>query len=647
MKVFLALFFGLALAAASTSHRAAAQFRFAEIFDHGMVMQRETPVPVWGWSSPGDEVILEFAGQTLTTRARVDGRWQIELPPMEPGGPYSLVARSGPNRVEISDVFFGDVWVASGQSNMEWTVVDSKDADAEIASAGDPFIRHFKVPRSWSEHPQDDLVDGEWEVASPETVGDFSAVAYFFAREIREHVDVPIGIINSTWGGMRIEPWMSREALGLDVTGFEMVMEREAEREQAIMDRLRERIGELPATDLGLVNQRALWADTLLDDTTWDLVPVPAPWEEVGYEGLDGVGWYRSVFELTEEEAQRGISLSLGTIDDSDVTFVNEVEVGRMEQAWNQQRLYQVPPDVLREGRNVIAIRVEDTGGGGGIVGDPNLLYLDTGTERRPLAGEWRFRVGAVVPGVSARRAELPTVLYNQMIHPLTHFPITGVIWYQGESNAYPGDALEYRDLFADMIRDWRQQWNAEDDFPFLFVQLANFMAADDEPSESTWAVLRESQSAVLETVPNTAEAVTIDIGDPDDIHPTNKQDVGHRLALAARHLAYGQDVVHSGPRYDGHEIRDGRVYIEFDHVGSGLTTGDEDDSVGGFAVAGPDGRFRWAEARIEEDRVVVWSEEVNDPVAVRYGWGDNPDRANLYNEEGLPAPPFRTDRPE
>ena len=623
-----------------------AQLSTSQLFGDGMVMQRGHDVPVWGHAAPGASVVVGFHGvgssrQQLEATADAEGQWRVELPAMEAGGPYTMTIESGAERLQYSDIWLGDVWVGSGQSNMEWIVAHSADAEAEIAAADDPLIRHFKVPLSWSWQPEDELAGGKWEAASPETVGDFTAVGYYFARELREHVGVPIGIINSSWGGSRLEPWMSAESLGMDESAVAMLQEQESEYGRRVMANLTRRLGELPTRDAGLVDGVAHWAVDDLDDSTWDVINVPGVWEEQGYDGMDGVAWYRTSFELSEEEASFDVHLRLAMVDDADITYINGHEVGRMME-YNRPREYDVPASVLVPGSNVLAVRVVDTQGGGGIYGGASDLYIETSDRRIDIAGEWRFKVGAVSINMEGQKNALPTLLYNKMIYPMLDFPIAGAIWYQGESNAYPGQDYEYRDLFMAMITDWRARWGVGD-FPFLWSQLANYMAADEQPAESNWAVVRESQTAALE-LPATGQAVITDIGDPDDIHPRNKQDVGLRLALAARKIHYGHDVVHSGPMYASHEIQDGRVVINFDHVGSGLTT--SDGAPGGFAIAGEDGRFVWADAEIDGSAVVVWSDEVAAPVAVRYAWGDNPDRANLYNAEGLPAASFRTDMP-
>ncbi len=632
----------LALVLTLSASDAAAQLRLPLVLSDGAVLQRDRPVPVWGWADPGAEVAVTLGDARGTAEADAAGRWRTELPAMEAGGPYVLTAEAAGERVEARDLLVGDVWVLSGQSNMEWTVKDADDAAAEIAAATHPEIRHFKVPQSFADEPQDELTGGAWAAASPETVGDFSAVGYFFARDLRQHHDVPVGLVNTTWGGSRIEPWMSAEMLGYSADDVAGLRAQERAYEEAVRDRLRATIGALPTEDAGMDGDRALWAAPDLDDAGWETVPVPAQWEAAGYAGLDGVAWYRTTFSVSAEEAAEGVTLGLGMIDDDDVTWVNGVEVGRMTNGWNRARRYAVPPTALRAGENALAVRVVDHQGGGGIAGSDSLVYVETASgARRPLPHDWRFKVAVVRLGAASNKNQVPLVLWNQMVHPLTQMPVKGVLWYQGESNADRAeDAEAYGGLFRSMIQGWRDAWD-QPDLPFFWVQLANFHAPPTGPDDTgVWPVLREGQSSAL-ALPHTAEAVILDVGEADDIHPRDKQTVGHRLALAARALVYGEDgVVHSGPRYRSHTVRDGRVEIAFDHSEGGLATHDG-APLGGFALAGADGQWHWAEAQIEDDRVVVWSGAVPDPVAVRYAWADNPEGAALTNADGLPAAPF------
>lgn len=613
----------------------------------GMVIQRGVPVPLRGTASAGAAVEVAFDGERLETRADDAGRWRVVLAARVAGGPHELTVSAGGEAVRLRDVLVGDVWLCSGQSNMEWTLADSLGGAAEIAGADDPTIRHFKVPRSWSAAPQETLAGGRWEAASPATAGAFTGVGWFFARALRPQLDVPIGLVNSTWGGSRVEAWMAAGSLGLDDDAVATLLAEEAEHARQVLARIATRVGGLPDRDRGFEGDVAVWADPRLDDSAWETIPVPALWETVGWEGMDGTAWYRTAFELTAGQAAAGIELHLAPIDDSDVTWVNGHEVGRTDFQWNRPRTYTVPAAVLRPGRNVVAVRVEDTGGGGGIHGDPALLYVATDDGRIPLAGDWRFALGTIDLRLDDRKRDQPAMLYNRMIQPLHAYPIRGVLWYQGESNTGGEDASAYGALFRRLITDWRGAWvpgPGGPELPFLFAQIASFLPVAPEPTDSDWAVLRESQSTAL-ALPATAQAVLLDAGEADDIHPRDKRTVGERLALAARAIAYGEDIVFSGPVYRSHEARAGALAIDFDHVGGGLMARRSTDGrVRGFAVAGADRRFHWAEARIEGNRVVVASEAVPRPVAVRYAWADNPEGADLYNREGLPAAPFRTD---
>ncbi|TDI73837.1 MAG: 9-O-acetylesterase [Bacteroidetes bacterium] len=615
-------------------------FRVSRLFSDGMIAQRNATIPVWGYAPPGSNVSVSIGEELREAKAGKDGTWRVELEPRQAGGPFSLSISTGTDVIQVSDIWFGDVWVASGQSNMAWVVANSNDAANEIASADYPLIREFKVPLSLARSEEFELAGGEWNLADSAHVGRFSAVAYYFAKEIAEHVDVPVGIINSTWGGTRVEPWTPPNSFGAEpaLAAIDSYM---AEADSAY-EAVRIKLANLPGRDMGLEAGVAHWAVQDLDTQGWDTVNVPSPWENEGYGGVDGVAWYRLLIELSADQVGDGSgTLGLGRVDDEDITWVNSVEVGRTN-LYNSIRAYSIPPGTLHEGPNIIAVRVIDSGGLGGIRGAADDVWLETSSERVGLEGEWRFRFGRADIDEPQLANTLPTVLYNKMIRPLINYPVTGYIWYQGESNASHEQAAEYSELFKSMITGWRTEWR-HSDAPFLFVQLANFRAVIDTPSESDWAVLRESQADAL-SLSNVGQAVIIDIGEANDIHPRNKQDVGLRLALAARHFAYGEeDLVFSGPTYASHRIDGDKIVIQFEHVGGGLAI--DEPELGGFAVAGADGKYFWASARIVGTTVVVSSARVREPSSVRYAWADNPDRANLYNAEGLPASPFRTDR--
>jgi len=620
-----------------------AQVKPSLLFSDHMVIQRDVPVPVWGTAAKKEKITLNFNGAEIKTKADKMGKWMVKLPATPAGGPYSLTIKGKKNTVEIKDILVGEVWVCSGQSNMEWIVNNSNNADEEIASANDSQIRHFKVLREIANIPQEKVPGGDWAVCSPETVGNFTAVGYFFARQLREKLDVPIGLLNTSWGGTNVETWISSEAISTvpaftqianDLKGMDLEVMYKKKREE-----LEKVIGNLPEKDAGMQGDKAIWAAKELDESDWKTMELPGLWEGKGLDGLDGVVWYRKSIELSKDEADRIAQIFLQKIDDNDITWINGEKVGETN-SYNAERSYPIREGLLKPGKNTIVVRVEDTGGGGGIYGNPELIKLLGYTVSVPLAGEWKYKIGEGRAAISRSPNSYPSLLYNAMLNPLLPYAMKGVIWYQGESNA--GRAYAYRELFPLMIKDWRSRWG-QGDFPFFWVQLANFKAASDQPINSDWAELREAQSMTL-SLPNTGEAVIIDIGEADDIHPRNKQDVGYRLSLAARKIAYGEDIPYSSPMYKSMESNGNEVRIKFDHVGGGLEAKDRYGYVNGFAVAGADQKFYWAKARLEGNEVVLHADEVKKPVAVRYGWADNPDDLNLYTKEGLPVNPFRTD---
>lgn len=618
---------------------AAQAVELPRIFADGMVVQRDQPVRVWGEAAPGARVQVSFAGRDATAHTGADGRWSLALPAQTAGGPHVMRIDDGKQPRVLRDVLVGDVWLASGQSNMEWPIAQSANPEAEAARATDPQIRHFKIPKSWSGEPQAQLEGGEWVASSPQAAPKFSAVAHFFARELRKVTGVPIGIIDSTWGGSRIEAWMDAPSQGVDASALRAQAERLRDADTRALQQTHAHLARWtswPADDSG-------WEKSDLDTRDWVPITVPSLWEKTGWNGLDGVAWYRATFALTAEEAATGATLGVGRIDDSDITWVNGVQVGETRMQYNQPRRYRVPASALRAGVNQVAVRVSDFGGGGGIHGEPAEVFVQpAGGNARPLA-DWSFRPSRVTVALVDDKNQHPTLLYNRMIHPLQPYAIRGVIWYQGESNANTvAEALKYRTQFPALIQQWRRQWQAPD-LPFLWVQLANFSSGVDQGDQSPWAVLRESQSATL-SLPATAQVVTIDIGNPTDIHPLNKQDVGKRLALAARYVAYGESLVHHGPVHTQAQFSDGVATLAFDDDGSALAVRGGGTRVHGFALAGVGRVFHPAEATLVDGRVVVRSDAVKSPVALRYGWSDNPADADLINAAGLPASPFRTD---
>jgi len=624
-----------------------AEVRLPHIIGSHMVLQRNQELRIWGWAQRMEKVTVHLNDAVESTRAGLDGKWTITLPAQEAGGPYTMKIR-GRNIIELENVLIGDVWVCSGQSNMEYRMEAFPWAGEEAPMADYPEIRLFTVPKNTQLSPADEIPGGEWQECSPETVLPFSAVGYFFGRHIHKEVGVPVGLLNTSWGGTNIETWTSGESIGQVPDFAERVASLADLDSEAALERkkaeMREIIDKYAAEKPGIQEGQAIWAEPDLDLEGWGRMELPQLWEGAGLVGLDGFVWFRQEIDLPADVARRGITLKLGPIDDSDWTWVNGHKVGETMQKYNLDRIYEVPAEYLKEGKNVIAVRVEDTGGGGGFNGSDEQMIIVSADFKISLAGEWRFRVSPAElnlnTGAILGPNSNPTLLFNGMIHPILNFRVKGAIWYQGESNA--SRAYQYRALFPLMIEDWRKHWEYPN-MPFMFVQLANFMKASGKPGESTWAELREAQSMAL-SLPVTGMAVTIDIGEADDIHPINKQDVGKRLALAALHFAYDRDIVYSGPIYKDMILAGDNAILSFEHVGGGLKARNRYGYLKGFSIAGEDRVFHWARAHIKGDKVFVYSEKVKQPVAVRYGWADNPDDVNMYNKEGLPASPFRTD---
>ncbi len=619
-----------------------AQIKLPQIISDGLVLQREQQNRIRGWASAGEEVTLRFKGETFHTTADGAGDWEIVLPPQAAGGPYDLTFH-GRNEVFVKDVLFGDVWLCAGQSNMVLPMerVKEKYPD-EIAGVQFPGIRNFFIGTYTNlQEARQDLPAGSWRSANPQDVLAFGAVSYFFAREIHETQHVPIGIINASVGGTPIEAWISEGGL----RGFPGLLDiiqqnKDTAHVHELVRRTKANRVIREEADKGLL-EPVKWHDPAYVPKGWRKIHIPGYWEDQGVKELDGVVWYRREIDVPGSMTGFPASLFMGRIVDADHVYVNGREVGNITYQYPPRR-YVLEPGILVPGKNTIVIRVTNYGGKGGFVPDKP-YFLAANGEEIDLKGDWEYKVGDVFspngnPEAGFSFQNQPTALYNAMVAPVKHQALKGFLWYQGESNT--GNPGPYYDLLPALIEDWRKQWNDEN-LPFLFVQLANFMDREFLPGESKWAELRDAQRNAL-TIPNTAMAVTIDLGEWNDIHPLNKKDVGHRLALGARRLAYGEeDLVYSGPVYRSHETRGNKIIIRFDHTGSGLLSIDG-EPLSQFAVAGADKRFDWAEARIVNGTVEVSSRNIPEPVYLRYAWSNNPDGANLYNLEGLPASPFQ-----
>lgn len=599
-----------------------AKVRLPRLVSDRMVLQRDTELDIWGWADPGEKVTVRFQGRHYDTETGADGCWHVLLPPQQAGGPFVLEV----NEIVIRDVLVGDVWLCSGQSNQETPIARLTDKFPEINVSNNHMIRHYKVPTQDVKGELREEIAGNagWHSAIASDVMNWTALAYFFAQEAYEHTHVPVGMLVSSLGGSAIESWISQEHL----KEFPQLLV-----DQAAYDSLK-----LARQDRGA----GCWQLPECDDSDWATMTVPGYWRENGAD-IRGTVWCRKTFDVPASMAGRHARLYMGTMVDSDSVFVNGTFVGFTSYTY-PPRKYDIPAGVLREGKNVIAVRLTANGGNGGFVKDKR--YAIVGDEAEiDLTGTWRYKTGidqSEVQRLSARLANLDRTgsgLYNGMIYPIRHYRVKGAIWYQGETNA--GNPAPYADYLKALITNWRELWQWPD-MPFLLVQLPNFMEKKDRPTDSGWARIRDAQFRTALSVPHTELAVTYDVGEWNDIHPLDKKTVAHRLFLGARRLVYGEKVNASGPLYRDMQVDGDRIVLSFTETGRGLACRGKE--LKHFAIAGEDRKFVWAKAVIRGNKVVVSSPEVKHPVAVRYAWSDNPSDANLCNKDGLLASPFRTD---
>jgi sialate O-acetylesterase len=621
------------------------QVRLPRLVSDGMVLQRSADVKIWGWAAPSEKVKIEFLGKVSEAMANPQGEWSVVLSNLAPGGPYQMTIAAS-NTIKLNNILVGDVWLCSGQSNMELPIrrVWPK-YEAELQDYNNTNIRQFAVPQTYDFNtPHNDLKSGSWKEATQANIKDFSAVAFFFANDVYQQQQVPIGLINASLGGSPVEAWMSEEALKPFPDQYSEMQRFKnndliAQIEAADNKRNFEWYSQLAKLDEGHFQCHPEWSSPLIDHSQWPVTTIPGYLSSTSLGAVNGAVWFRKEVELSAAAANQPANLNMGRIVDADSVFVNGVCVGTTSYQY-PPRWYTVPANILKEGKNTIAVKVTINSGNGGFVPDKTYA-LTVDDETVDLTGEWHYQLGVKMDPLAGPTFVRwkPGGLYNAMIAPLGNYRIKGAIWFQGESNT--GKPLEYRDHFAGMITDWRTTWH-QGDFPFLYVQLANFMEAKDVPTESNWAALREAQLKAL-SVTNSAMAVAIDLGEWNDIHPLNKKDVGKRLAVAASAIAYNQPVEPMGPIYQSHQIKGNKIIINFSHTGKGLATLNH-QPLTCFAISGDDKKFVWAQAKIKGDKVVVWNKDVTNPVAVRYAWADNPSGTILYSKDGLPASPFRTD---
>lgn len=636
-------YFLLTCSLVSFFYIASAKITLPAIFADNMVLQQRANDPIWGWATPGELITVEGSWNNHPVKIKADakGVFMVKIKTPEAGGPYTLTIK-GKQILVLHNVMIGEVWVCSGQSNMElpmqgWPGAQVLNSEEEIKQANYPDIRLFTVKRDIALTPQKNC-EGNWSECNPTSVAPFSATAYFFGRALYQKLKVPIGLIETCWGGTVAEAWTSNSALR-KLGDFDSLLNK--------LDSIQPYIKEIEVKEKkydaawkkALVHIHTQYENPYLDDHDWKTMNLPTIWEKAGYPNLDGIVWFRKRINIPTSWAGKSLEMDLGPIDDNDITWYNGKKVGATE-GWLIPRTYKIPGDLVKAGENVIAVRVTDLGGNGGIYGKKEMLKIypsgASPDEGISLAGDWKFKIAFVKHNgpVITQNPNYPTVLYNGMIAPVIPFAIRGVIWYQGESNV--GRATQYAKLFPAMINDWRRRWK-EGEFPFYFVQIAPFPYGGNGMQA---AALRDAQRTTLR-LPNTGMAVTLDIGDTTNIHPANKQKVGRRLALWAFANTYGEKgIVYSGPLYKNMHLEGNKIIISFKYTGGGLMA--KGGRLNSFEIAGGDGRFVHADAKISGDKVIVSSEAILHPKAVRYGWSDTAE-PHLFNKAGLPASSFNT----
>lgn len=647
------LFLVIVTISCQTKTQLAKNIEVNPLFTDNMVLQQKQKIPIWGKAESGGKVTVIFQNEEKSAIVDKDGKWRIDLSPVPAGGPYELLIK-GEKTHKINNVLVGEVWICSGQSNMEMPVSGNwakvfNDKE-EVANANHPNIRLFQVEKVMANTPQKKLESNGWVSCSPKTISNFSAVAYFYGRYLQKELNVPVGLIQTAWGGTVVEAWMSGKTLKKfpefkDIVTF---LENDKRTEDEKIKLEKEKLNEWPDKIEKILKSKGTFdhafqnADYQIKN--WKIMKLPTLWEDQGLD-IDGVVWFSKEINIPKSWKGEELTLSLGGINDYDITWFNGKRVGRGVDV-DIQRNYKIPASLVKAGKNRITIQVLDIGNNGGLYGPAKNMKISTNNHSISLTGDWKYKIDPIkidpakLPEKPNHNSGInrPSVLYNTMIYPLLPYGIKGAIWYQGESNAER--AYQYRKLFPAMIKNWRKDWG-QGDFPFYFVQLANFMKIRSQPKEDSWAELREAQNMALK-LPNTGVAVTIDIGNAKDIHPKNKQDVGKRLALNALAKTYHKDIPYSGPMYKSMQVKGNKIIIQFDHIEGGLISKGNKE-LKGFAISGKNKKFVWANAKIEGDQVVVWNSKIKNPVAIRYAWASNP-VCNLYNTANLPASPFRTD---
>ncbi len=634
-KLYLVFFLMMSLAVS-------AQITVPKVFGSHMVLQRGMEIPVWGKALAGSEVTAQFGGTEARTITDENGKWMLHLPVFKAGGPYKLIVFQTKNpdqKIEFEDVLVGDVWLASGQSNMELQVQQAKDASKEIKAANYPDIRFFFVEHNKSVKPEIDILGGSWKVCDSLSVKTTSAVAYYFARKIHTDENVPVGILQSTWGGTPVEAWTSKEMLlSSNITRDKVLANDTVKPAHFAKDSLDLiRFWDIVYHPKNKTDKTI--PKSSFDDSKWAEIKMPSILKTSGIPYYEGMVWLRKNVDIPTDFNLKNSTIYLCHPEMNYSVYLNGNEICKTVWNANPTHFYAIPAKFIHKGTNVISVRMAFLWGGGGFNPPAEDMYISDGNTKISIAGNWKYKMDLepTIPKIKYYQ-NYPTFLYNAMIHPVLPYGLKGFLWYQGEANDTL--AYNYRTLFPLMINDWRIRFK-QGYLPFLYVQLPNYKKRQTEPMESEWAELREAQTMAL-SQPNTGMVCTIDLGEADNIHPKNKQEVGYRLALQAEKMVYGKQGTVSGPTFTNYRVEGNSIRIFFSEIGSELKTIDN-LAAREFTIAGADHKFYNATARIQGNEIIVHSDKVPNPVAVRYVWSDNPN-CNLINAEGYPAIPFRTD---
>ncbi len=623
------------------------QLKIAKIFSDHAVLQRQKPIAFWGWASPKEQITVNFSKQTVKIKADAKGKWLATFPAMEAGGPFALTIKGVKTSIVLTDIMIGEVWVCSGQSNMEWTVDNSMNFPAEKFAANYPNIRHFKVEKALDFQPQTDLQTGSWTVCSPATVGSFTAVGYFFAKEVFTKLNIPIGLINTSWGGSQIEDWISKEGFqqSEELKYYLSEMPHNWQEADSLLYRFQKQ-KLLGSSDVNISQADEIkYFQPDHDYSKWQNAYAPSSWDWQGIWAYRGTGYSTCEITVSESMVKQATLLGLAYNDSRMTVYINGKQIWEGEK--REKHIIEIPANTWKTGKNRLVLKYGSIKNpdwfGLGLMGNESDLFVKTtdNSETIPLYGSiWKQMPSFAEPHSYYHSSNNAGInIYNAMVNPLIQYEIRGVIWYQGESNAER--AYQYRKAFPALINDWRQKWG--ETFPFYFVQLSSFGANQNSNEGCSWAELREAQTITL-SLPNTGMIVTTDIGNAKDVHPRNKQDVGKRLAFNALKQTYGFDIPCSSPKFQSVKFDGAKAIISFSSVEKGLITNDKYGYIYGFEIAGEDKVFYYAKAQIIDNNVVVSCSNVTKPVAVRYAWSDAPIDANLFNSDGFPVCPFRTD---